>query len=819
MLLHLFFCSSLRSGHLKTSANIILLIALLYVPFRTQLHAQATAILTGRVVSAENQLPVEGVRIILQSARDRKPLQTQTDSDGVFRFKAIPAGEVSLTLKGKGLVSKRLTVSLTPNQLLSLPVTISRIMGPSEKIKVVDSSARLNPRQSKVKMILTRQDLDEMPTTLTGTLQSLIENTIPSAIVSHDTIIHLRGQETPMLIVINGVSFLDNPDQHFSQTLSPRVFQSVNFLSSGFSAEYGNRFGGILDINTRSGYELDGHGSLSTGIGTQLNHNASFEYGDRVGKLGYYFFLSAFESGRFMNPPTKREIHDLGRVGQSVFQLDYQTNKDLIRLFISTGGSNFELPNTAEEAAKGRDSSRRIRSETAIFTWQHTFAPKLLVSSSLYQRIISDRFLPTSDLETPFSEGARSTLTLGVKNDLGWIRGDHHFKTGLDVKFFRLREAFLFDSRSEEHGEEHGEEHEKALLNGLPQAAFTDPGEHQHKLGHPVPSNFLTFSGRDLGGQISLYVQDQFQLAPNLMINAGVRWDQFHLVSSESQVSPRLNLSYALPPHRTLLHFSYDRLFIPPPIEFIMLSGYLGFKATEKLHEEGDLNILSGNTRSTSRHFFEAGWTRLLKKRLTLTINAYHHRSKNPVENAEFSNSKLFLPANFAEARASGVEWGLSFNNSDPKGISTQLHYAAAKVHFFGPISGGALVGEHFEDGERVTPAFDQRHTASGSVLYKTPWRHFRTGVFFRYGSGTPLHEHFEFNGIEMERIRWLDQNFTADVFAGLTLWKNDPQRLGLEFNISNLGNNIYPISKESKETPIQFSPRRTFLAKLTWDF
>ncbi len=283
-------------------------------------------------------------------------------------------------------------------------------------------------------------------------------------------------------------------------------------------------------------------------------------------------------------------------------------------------------------------------------------------------------------------------------------------------------------------------------------------------------------------------------------------------------MSPRLRLAYSLPPYRSVLHFSYDRLFIPPPIEHVILSGFLGSKAAEEDRKKGHLDIASGIARPNSQDYFEAGWTHEVKPRITLAINAYHHYGKNAFESAEISNTRLFLPVNFAEARASGVEWTFLFDNSDPNGISTQLNYAASRVHFLGPVTGGVPIGI-IEKGERITPAFDQRHTASGSVLYKTPWRNFRTGVFFRYGSGTPSEEKFEFDGIEMHRMRRLDQHFTADVFAHLTLWENDPQRLGLEFSVSNLGNNIYEIAKESDRSPIQFAPRRTLSAHLTWGF
>ena len=47
-----------------------------------------------------------------------------------------------------------------------------------------------------------------------------------------------------------------------------------------------------------------------------------------------------------------------------------------------------------------------------------------------------------------------------------------------------------------------------------------------------------------------------------------------------------------------------------------------------------------------------------------------------------------------------------------------------------------------------------------------------------------------------------LPQHFTANPATGLTLWKAEPRSLELEFDITNVGNSIYKIAKESEEIP-----------------
>jgi hypothetical protein len=77
-----------------------------------------------------------------------------------------------------------------------------------------------------------------------------------------------------------------------------------------------------------------------------------------------------------------------------------------------------------------------------------------------------------------------------------------------------------------------------------------------------------------------------------------------------------------------------------------------------------------------------------------------------------------------------------------------------------------------------------------------------------RYGSGTMA-----------EPGPRLPRHFTADLATGLTLWNAEPRRPELEFDVTNVSNNIYKIPKESKEIPIQYAPSRTVGGSLKFHF
>src|SRR5262249_44546866 len=148
--------------------------------------------------------------------------------------------------------------------------------------------------------------------------------------------------------------------------------------------------------------------------------------------------------------PIENEVHDFGHGLRSAFQVDYQGTNDIWKLLVTGGGTTFQLPNTEEQEQVDREASRRLRSQTAILNWQHIFSPQTLISTSLYERTVSDRLIPTSDPVTQIGDGSRSTLTAGVKSDLSLSRGRHTIKVGVDLTRLRLLEAFRFDPQQEE---------------------------------------------------------------------------------------------------------------------------------------------------------------------------------------------------------------------------------------------------------------------------------------------------------------------------------------------------------------------------------
>jgi TonB dependent receptor/Carboxypeptidase regulatory-like domain len=736
----------------------------LLLPGFLTILAAAQSTVEGAVVDGDGKAVV-GATVILERSDDGRSQETKSGATGRFQFFAVEAGAEVLRAEAIGFYSSRYEFVLRPRQPLSITIELNRRQSIQQTVQVKSTYLTVDPGKTGSSYTFTRSELENLPGPISDSTNSLVTNLMPGASDSHDNFLAVRGTEFSLHEFINGVSFLENTQPQFSPGVSPQIFETVDLMTGGFSPEYGNRFGGVLDITTRSGADLAGHGAVDFRGATVDNYDFNAEYGGQAGKIGYYFFVDGFASGRYLDPPEPRELYDFGKGSRATLQFDWRPgNKDAMKLLLLGGGTNFQQPNLTEDQEVGRDAQRHLRQQTTILSWAHTFSPETLLSTSLYERTGSDRVLPTSDPDTPLSVASRAPLTLGVRSDLSHYWDGHFLKGGVDLTRLRESESFFFDSRGD-------------------------------------PDVFPPFAGSKLGGQASAYIQDHFSPARNLTVDMGLRYDYFSLINSYDQVSPRVGVAYHFARTKSVVHGAYNRYFSPPPIEYSLLASFIGNNAS-------DAGQRVGNVRAYAQNYFEMGWAQELHPRISLEVNAYFHSGHNAFENHEISISRIFVPINFDKARTKGLELVLNMRQLERLGVSGRFQYALSRTYFYGPITGGFAGDEPLEAGERIIPAFDQTHTGTAQFFYHRRWRGFWAGCAMRYGSGTIVE-----NGPR------LPQHFTTDLATGLTLWNSEPRRLALEFDVTNVSDSIYQIAKESEEIPIQYAPSRTVGGSLRFHF
>ena len=331
----------------------------------TGVAAQQAAV-EGRVVAADGGASLGAVLVEIRRGAVVAHVTT-TEADGRFSFPTVTAGEVRLRASLEGYHPLEQTLVLEPRQPVVLTIELVTQTVITEEVAVTAAPPLLNPQSTGSSRVLTRRTLDAVNAPAMVDIPTLAEYGLPGAVIGHDNFVHVRGNELSLHQFINGVSFLDNSHRHFTPGMSPQIFDTVNMMAGGFPAEFGNRFGAIMDVTTRSGRSLDDSGTATLGFGTVDSRDGSADYGGSTGRWGYYVYGGSFHSGRFVNPPEPEERHAAGHSTQAVAQVDYQGERNQIKLFVSGGDSRFELPNTLAQDEEGRDARRELQSATGIF--------------------------------------------------------------------------------------------------------------------------------------------------------------------------------------------------------------------------------------------------------------------------------------------------------------------------------------------------------------------------------------------------------------------------------------------------------------------
>jgi outer membrane receptor protein involved in Fe transport len=776
-------------------------------------QAQVEATIRGRVVAADGSA-LAGAPVTLRFERGGEPLQTTTDPTGRFAFVAIRPGEYVLSALMDGFMSREFRLEVAPREVRS--VTLALDIGRVAVSVDVVADSPLPSTHSPSSTLLTTERLEQMPLAQRTNLTDAIVTAAPGMIRGHDDFVHIRGHEVALNPSINGVQFWENAHSVFSPGLGVDYVESINVMTGGFSAEYGNRFGGILDVVTKSGFTMRNRGSVWLGTGTAQRHNAGVEVGAQRRRLGYYLNLAGFTSDRFLSPPSPRSIHNSGHGVRSFGRLDVRgSDRNQVNVVMTGDGVNLELPMDERDEQLRPDfkNLQQARSQSALVSWNHVRSSDLVIQTSGYQRWSTVRQRPeTIDPYGAQTDAERVLHTLGVKSDLTRIAGRHALKGGVDLVSLRPREELSYLSQpwiDFTHRPDVNENH----------VHFRGPN-----LGPGIPRPVM-FSGKEDGGQASLFVQDKVQVTSSLTVDVGVRFDRYSLVISESHVSPRVNTAYRFSPG-TILFGSYNHFFVPPPIENV-LAGSAGL--TQFVSE---IARPLPPVRAIKEDQFEAGVTQPLAGIGTVGVTGYYRVSADPPHTSIFPDSRFYTYASFDKGKAYGMEIKANLPRIGNSGLSGYLNYALGRVWFYNPITAGFTTeAAHLTEVSRFLAPMDQLHTLTSGLSYLHPRTRVWTAVSVEYGSGTPgehgdgdhaheggeTHEHASGPGLCGTRC---PSRITPNLSIGWNVASNgDQPRLSVQFNVENVSNKMYLLSKESSMVQGQYSIPRLISGSLKVGF
>jgi hypothetical protein len=532
---------------------------------------------------------------------------------------------------------------------------------------------------------------------------------------------HIRGEHNGLQYRLNGI-ILPEGISVFGQSLDPRLISSMSIVTGALPAEYGLRTAGIVDLTTKSG-SLDPGGALSVYGGSHGEIEPSFNYGATSGRFTYFASGSFLRNDLGIESPdgSSNPLHDHTTQAHGFAYLeDIIDDNNRVSFILSTSTGKFQIPNQYGQqpglglTVNGRsaypsqnlDENQRELTHFGIVSWQHS-AGALDVQTSFTARYSSLTFTPDAVGDLLYNGVAQNAFKENIAD--AW-QTDGAYKLN-DAHTVR---AGLFLQT------------DKSTSNTTSQVLPIDPTTGMQTTDVPIA---IVDNVEHTEWIESVYLQDEWMLAPTFTVNYGLRFDNFTAFTKANQLSPRLNVVWT-PLERTTIHAGYSRYLSPPPFELV------GSETVSKfLNTTAQPAVTQADTPKAERaNYYDFGVHQRLTHEITVGLDAYYKQSKNLIDEGQFGAPIILTPFNYEVGSQKGVELT---SNYAGEALSAYLNFAMQKAigrNFtsaefnFSPAS-LAYVSTHYIDLDH-----EQKLTGSGGVSYL--WNGTRISSDFLFGSG-----------------------------------------------------------------------------------
>jgi hypothetical protein len=645
---------------------------------------------------------------------------TSTDPNGIFRFDNIPPNNYALTVSAQGFSANQQTVDVRSSVPQGLKISLT-VAGTSATIEVSSAADIIETVPT------THTDVDQsliarMSLSTPGSgLSDVITKSAPGVAADSNGFVHPLGDHAQVSISLDNQPINDQQSKAFSTQLPVNAIQSLEVITGGPPAEYGDKTSLVINAITKSGLGVTRpFGSISAMYGSfgTTQEQATFGFGNK--RVGNFTAFDFERSSRFLDPPEFTALHDRGKSATIFNRFDYSPGpNDSLHLNVYLARNFFQIANTFDQEALGQDQRQLVHTINIAPGYVHTFSPSLLLTINPFYRLDVVKYFPSSN---PFSDEtqtisqSRRLNNVGIKADVAYNRGIHNVKVGVQVQHTFLTEGFQF---------------------GITDPAFNDPTSEGFIPGlAPFDltrgGQLFTFRGRTDVKQEAVYAQDLITIHA-LSLNLGVRFDNYNGLTHGNLWQPRLGVAYHVKRTNTVLRFAYTRTFETPYNENLILSSAAGAGGLA----DGILGDASNQPLQPGRrNQFNTGIQQGIGRYIIIDADYFWKYTTNAYDFNVILNSPIAFPISWSKSKLDGV--AVRVNLAEYKGLSAFFVAGHTRARYFPPETGGLFFNSDLPEGVfRID--HDQAFQQTTQVQYQ--FNHFKelkpyVAFTWRYDSG-----------------------------------------------------------------------------------
>jgi hypothetical protein len=546
-----------------------ILIILVLVAFGPAKAATATAPLTGIVTSdgaavADADVTVSG---------NRQVLRTKTDDEGRFSFAALPFGSYEVRVR-----SKERTGAVDVD-LGSGGVKVTVAVSALKQIGSVAVARSAPVRGSGADVTLNATQLSRS-TTSDSFSETLIQ--LPGTARGANGVVHMNGDHGVIDYVVDGVPLPQALNREIGSEIDPNDISFLEAIEGAYPAQYGLRFGSVLNITTRAGTGPPGF-TGSADYGSYGDIDQSLAYHAPLGRGGGFdVAIRDQQTNRALDPPDFDSPHNNGSDTNQFLRVTLPDGKtDFVDFSLIHSFRTFQIPNDVDYGEPATTDDSETQDDTFL-TAQFRHALGQTGSLSFGPGIKISHIRDFGDPENDWAYGEALNVTPppfgngGTSTDCATALDSGNFAPttcAYSLNDDKTSTDYLFNGdlvqRLGKHELRAGAGYDLTRVDKLYDVTlqpnnFLAPIKTPDTPDAPIS---VVDDNPNVGNTYTSYVQDSWKLSDDYELDYGMRYDYFSIRSTDfaqgfGGFSPRVKLTRFFGP-RAAIYAYVGRFFEP----------------------------------------------------------------------------------------------------------------------------------------------------------------------------------------------------------------------------------------------------------------